>query len=74
MQLSRAAISRNMKLLGQRMEKVGEKWNDTGYGLIDVVPYPYDTRGYAAMLSTKGKQLIKQLEQIVGGQDDNQTG
>ena len=64
--LSRAAISRNMALLGNKKKKVADQWIDTGYGLIEIMPYPYDTRAYAAVLSAKGRALMNQVEAILG--------
>jgi len=65
--LSRAAISRNMQMLGRHKKKVSGEWTDTGYGLINIVPYPYDTRAYAAELSGRGRALMNQLKTIMAG-------
>jgi len=64
--MTKASMSRNMKLLGEMMikDKSGQ-WEDQGLGLVSVRMNPFNTRELIAELSEKGVQLMKQLNKAV---------
>jgi len=62
------SVSRNMKILGDKMVKNTEGgWTNVGLGLVIGRPNPYAPKEYVAELSGKGKNLIAKIEGILEG-------
>jgi len=63
--MTKASVSRNMKLLGKLMKKEQGQWVDKGLGLVKVQMNPYNTRELIATLSDRGKTVMKKVNDVL---------
>lgn len=65
--ISEASVSRNCKILGDKLvqDPKTKKWINTGLQLLQPLPNPKNTREYVVQLTKQGLALMRQLEKAI---------